>query len=64
MEITEFKEDVGLQRTEQTEKEIEQMENASDFDESFLNADQAAINAECTDGEFISDTNSDGMENG
>lgn len=63
-EITESKEDVSLQETLQTEKEIEQMENVSDFDESFLDADQAAFNAEDTDGEFISDTNTDGMENG
>lgn len=56
------KEDVSILDT-QEEKEVEQMENISDFDESFLNAEQDAISTESTDGESVSDANSNGIGN-
>lgn len=56
------KEDVSILDT-QEEKEVEQMENISDFDESFLNAEQDAISTESTDGESVSNANSNGIGN-
>lgn len=56
------KEEVSILDT-QEEKEVEQMENISDFDESFLNAEQDTISTESTDGESVSDTNSNGIGN-
>ena len=54
--------DVSILDT-QEEKEVEQMENIRDFDESFLSAEQDAISTESTDGESVSDTNSNGIGN-
>lgn len=47
------------------EKGVEQMENVSDFDESFLNAEQDAISTQDTDAEALSDAeaNTDGIGN-
>lgn len=54
------KEAVSQQETVQMEKGEEQMENVSDFDESFLNAEQDAISTQDTD----ADANTDGIGNG
>lgn len=49
----------------QTEENIEPKENVSDFDESFLNAEQDAISTQDTDAEALSDAeaNTDGIGN-
>lgn len=64
-ETIEPKEDVSQQEDEQMVKGVEQMENISDFDESFLNAEQDAISTQDTDAEALSDTeaNIDGIGN-
>lgn len=64
-ENIEPKEAVSQQETVQMEKGEEQMENVSDFDESFLNAEQDAISTQDTDAEALSDAeaNTDGIGN-
>lgn len=64
-EAIEPKEVVSQQETMQMEKGVEQMENVSDFDESFLSAEQDAISIQDTDAEALSDTeaNTDGIGN-
>lgn len=64
-ENIEPKESVSQQETVQMEKGEEQMENVSDFDESFLNAEQDAISTQDTDAEALSDAeaNTDGIGN-
>lgn len=64
-ENIELKEAVSQQETVQMEKGEEQMENVSDFDESFLNAEQDAISTQDTDAEALSDAeaNTDGIGN-
>lgn len=50
----------------ETEKGVEQMKNLSDFDESFLNAEQDSISIQDADAESLSDAdaNTDGIGNG
>lgn len=59
------KEVVNQQETMQMEKGVEQMENVSDFDESFLNSEQDVISTQDTDAEALSDAevNADGIGN-
>ena len=64
-ETSESKEIVVQQENMQMEKGVEQMENMSDFDESFLNTEQNTISTQDTDVEAMSDTdaNTDGIGN-
>lgn len=64
-ETPESKEIVVQQENMQMEKGEEQMENVSDFDESFLDAEQDAISTQNTDAEAMSDAdaNTDGIGN-
>lgn len=57
------KHNVSLPVTGQTETGVEQMEIASDFDESFLNADQDTIGTQEMDGECEADVNEEGIDN-
>ena len=64
-ETSETKEIVVQQENMQMEKGVEQMENMSDFDESFLDAEQDAIGTHDTDAGAMSDAdaNTDGIGN-
>lgn len=64
-ENIEPKEAVSQQEIVQMERGVEQMENVSDFDESFLNAEQDAISTQDTGAEALSDAeaNTDGIGN-
>ena len=65
VEPSESKEFVVQQENMQMEKGVEQMVNMSDFDESFLDAEQDAISTQDTDAEAMSDAdaNTDGIGN-
>lgn len=65
-ETTEAKETVSQLEDMETEKGVEQMKNLSDFDESFLNAEQDSISIQDADAESLSDAdaNTDGIGNG
>lgn len=64
-ETSESKEIVVQQENMQMEKGVEQMENMSDFDESFLDTEQDAIGTQNTDAGTMSDAdaNTDGIGN-
>lgn len=64
-ETPESKEIVVQQESMQMEKGEEQMESVSDFDESFLDAEQDAISTQNTDAEAMpdADANTDGIGN-
>ena len=64
-ETSETKEIVVQQENMQMEKGVEQMENMSDFDESFLDAEQDTIGTQDTDAGAMSDAdaNTDGIGN-
>ena len=65
-ETIESKECISQQENVQMEKVVEQIENISDFDESFLNAEEEAASTQDTDAEALSDAdvNTDGIGNG
>ena len=62
-ETSETKEIDVQQENMQMEKGVEQMENMSDFDESFLDAEQDAISTQDMDAGAMSDANTDGIGN-
>ena len=64
-EKSESKYSAVQQEDMQIEKGVEQMENVSDFDESFLDAEQDAISTQDTDAVALSDAdaNTDGIGN-